>query len=94
MHEIGRCLDLRRAALDPEVCATASAVRHDGILIANGGSVYGQSDVVDALHPSESEAFLTRTMETAQKTTRFLSEWHMSWRMLIEEWFNTTYRTC
>ena len=94
MHEIGRRLDLRRSTIDPEVCATASSVRHVGTLIANGGSVYGQSDVVDALHPSEIEAFLTRTMETAQKTTRFLSMWHMSRRMLIEEWFNTTYRTC
>jgi hypothetical protein len=94
MYEIGRCLDLRRAAIDPEVCATASAMRHVGTPIANGGSVDGLSDVVDALHPSESEAFLTLTMEKAQKTTRFLSEWHMSRRMLIEEWFNTTYRTC
>lgn len=93
MHEIRRCLDLRRGAIDPEVYAAASAVRHVGTLNANERSVYGQSDVVDALHPSESAAFLTRTMETAQKTTRFLSEWHMSRRMLIEEWFNTTYRT-
>jgi hypothetical protein len=93
MNEIQRCLDLRRAAIYPEVFAAASAVRCVGTLIANGGSVYGQSDFVDALHPSEIEAFLTRAMGTAQKTTRFLSEWHMSWRMLIEEWFKTTYRT-
>jgi hypothetical protein len=85
MHEMQRCLDLRRRDIDPEVYAAASAVRHVGTLLANEGSVYGQSDLVDAFHPSESEAVSTRTMETAQKSTGFLSEWHMSWRMLIEE---------
>ncbi len=85
MNEIGRCLDLRRVDIGPEVCADALAVRHVGTLIANGGSVYGQPDVVDALHPSESEAFLTHAVETAQKTTHFLSEWHMSGGMQIEE---------
>jgi hypothetical protein len=94
MHEIGGCLDLRRGDSDPEVYAAASSVRHVGTLIANGGSVYGQFDLVDALHPSEIEALLTCKVEIAKKTTRFLSEWHMNWRMLSEEWFNTTHRTC
>ena len=85
MNEIQRCLDLSRVDIDPEVFAAALAVRHFGTLIANGGSVYGQPDFVDALHRSEIETFLTRAVETAQKTTNFLSEWHMSWRMLIEE---------
>ncbi len=81
MNEIQRCLDLRRVAIDPEGCAAAFAVRHVGTLIAEGGSVYGQPDVVDALHPSESEAFLTRAAETIQKTTHFLSGWYMSCEM-------------
>ena len=94
MHEIGRCLDLCRAVIDQEVFATVSAVRHVGKLNANGGSVYGQSDLVDALPPSEIEALLTCIVEIAKKITRFLSEWHMNWKMLIGEWFNTTHRTC
>jgi hypothetical protein len=47
--------------------------------------VYGQFDLVDALHPSEIEALLTCKVEIAKKTTRFLSEWHMNWGMLSEE---------
>ncbi len=47
--------------------------------------MYGQSDVVATFHPSEREAFFIRAVETAQKTMRFLSEWQMSWRTLIEE---------
>jgi hypothetical protein len=65
MNEIQHCLDLRRVAIDPEGCAAAFAVRHVGPLIAGGGSVYGQTDVVPTLHPSESEALLTRAGETA-----------------------------
>jgi hypothetical protein len=79
MNEIQHCLDLRSAGSDPEGCAAALAVRNFGTLIRNGGSVYGQPDCRDALYLSEIEVFLIRVVETAQKTTRFLSEWHMSW---------------
>jgi hypothetical protein len=85
MNEIQRSLDLRRVAIDPEGSAAAFAVRHVGTLRAGGGGVYGQPDLVDALHPAESEAFLTRAGETAQKTTRFLSEWQRRWGMQSED---------
>ncbi len=65
MNEIQRCLDQRRVAIDPGGCAVAFAVRHVGPLIAGGGSVYGHTDVVATLHPSESEALLTRAGEMA-----------------------------
>ena len=79
MNEIQHCLDLRRVGSDPGVFAAALAVRNFGTLIRKGGRVYGQPDCIDALYPSEIDAFLIRAVETAQKTTRFLSEWHMSW---------------
>ena len=85
MNEIGRCLALRRGATDPEGSAAAFTVRHVGTLIAGGGGMYGQPDLVDALHPAASEAFLTRTGETAQKTTRFLSERQRRWGMQSED---------
>jgi hypothetical protein len=85
MNEIGRCLDLRRVAIDPEGSAAAFVARHVGILIAGGEGVYGQPNLVDALHPAASEALLTRAGETAQKTTRFLSEWQRRWGMQSED---------
>jgi hypothetical protein len=79
MNEIQHCLDLRRVGSDPGVFAAALAVRNFGTLFRNGGNMYGQPDCIDALYPSEIEAFLFREVESAQKTTRFLFEWHMSW---------------
>jgi len=79
MNEIQHCIDLRRVGSDPGVFAAALAVRNIGALSRKGGRVYGQPDCIDALYPSEIDAFLIRAVETAQKTTRFLSEWHMSW---------------
>jgi hypothetical protein len=78
MNKIQRRLDLRSVESDPEVCAAVFTARHVGTLIANRGSIEGQPDVVDALHQPESEALLTRAVETIQKTTHFLSGWYMS----------------
>ena len=64
MNEIQRRLDLRSGESDPEGCAAVFTVRHIGTLIANRGSIDGQPDVGDALHQPESEALLTRAVET------------------------------
>jgi hypothetical protein len=61
----------RAADLDPEIFAAALAVQHVRSLIANGGSRSGWPD----LPPHCLEAFLSRAVETAQKTKYFEREW-------------------
>jgi hypothetical protein len=70
-NNIEYCMDLDRADLDPEVFAAALAVQHIGSLIANGGGRSGWPD----LPPHCLEAFLSRAVETAQKTQYFEPEW-------------------
>lgn len=68
-------MDLDRADLDPEVFAAALAVQHISSLIANGGRRPGWPDSNSALPPQCLEAFLSRAVETAQKTKYFEREW-------------------
>ncbi len=68
-------LDLRRADIDPEMFASALAVRHVHKLLVHGGSPFRYPDLETALQPHHLEAFLARAVETAQKTKRFEHEW-------------------
>jgi hypothetical protein len=70
-NDIEYYMNLDRADLDLEIFAAALAVQHVSSLIANGGSRSGWPD----LPPHCLEAFLSRAVETAQKTKYFEREW-------------------
>ncbi len=73
--DLQRCLDLRRADLDPEMFAAAVAVHSIRRLIAAGGGSVERPDEEEALSPHHLEAFLARAVENAHKTRRFEQEW-------------------
>lgn len=75
-------LDLHRDDIDPEIFGAALAVRCISTLIVNGGSEFGRPEWDDTLLPNHMEAFLTRAVQTAQKTKHFEHEWRELRRVL------------
>ena len=75
-------LDLRRADIDPDVFAAALAVHYVRRLLASGGSAFAHPEDESALQPQHFEPFLTRAVETAQKTNRFEHEWRRLQRVI------------
>jgi hypothetical protein len=73
--DLQRCLDLRRADLDPELFAAAVAVHYMRRLIAAGGDSVERPDEEEALSPHHLETFLAHAVETAHNTRRFEQEW-------------------
>jgi len=79
--DVQRCLDLRRADLDPELFAAAVAVHYMRRLIAAGGDSVERPEE-EALSPHLLEAFLARAVEAAHKTRHFEQEWRgLHWLM-------------
>ncbi len=79
--DLQRCLDLRRADLDPDLFAAALAVQNIRRLIVAGGGSNDRPDE-EALTPHHLAAFLARAVETANKTKRFEQEWRQLQRMV------------
>jgi len=80
--DLQRCLDLRRADLDPELFAAALTVQHIRRLIAAGGNGACRLDEEEALPPHHLDAFLARAVETANRTRRFEQEWRRLHRLV------------
>jgi hypothetical protein len=80
--DVQRCLDLRRADLDPELFAAAVAVQYIRRMIAAGGGRIERPDEEEALSPHHLEAFLAHAVETAHKTRHFEQEWRRLHRLV------------
>ncbi len=75
MDYLQQLIDLRRLDNDPELFATAMALRHIRVLIQHGGSDRRCPDDDSALQPPHLEVFLARAMETPWKDRRMAQEW-------------------
>ncbi len=76
MDYLQQFIDLHRRDIDPEVFATALALRHIRNLIYHGGSEIGRPDSDSALFPHHLEIFLAHAIDSPWKDKRFAQEWH------------------
>src|SRR5260221_13643380 len=75
MDYLQQFIDLHRHDLDPEVLATALALRYIRGLINHGGSDIGLPDSDTALFPHHLEIFLAHAIDSPWKDKRFAQEW-------------------
>ena len=75
MDYLQQFVDLHRQDIEPEMFATALALRSIRGLIYHGGSDVSQPDLESALHPEHLESFLARAVEITWKDAYLAQEW-------------------
>lgn len=69
-------LDIRNADVDLDTFARALAIQHMTHLMAFGGTSSDLPDPKSALLPEDLKEFLARAVADAERTERFVDEWH------------------